>query len=198
MTALVVFLAEVCVVTLGTVRIIFVARGQAILAPLLGFFEVTSWLYAMRLVMKNLEDLSCFLAFALGFALGNLLGIVIEKKLALGTLKVHIFTQRDSDALLQGLRGADFGATMIPGHGATGPVSVVMTVIRRRQLGQVLHIIRAFDPNAFYAVDELQITSAGIFPLTQSSSHCREPETWRPVRQYDPGELAEVVERESR
>ena len=70
-----IFLAEVCVVTLGTLRIIFVARGQKLLAPLLGFFEVFIWLLAISQIMQNLSDWSCFVAFALGFTLGNFLGI---------------------------------------------------------------------------------------------------------------------------
>jgi uncharacterized protein YebE (UPF0316 family) len=192
-TIFIIFLAEVCVVTVGTLRIIFVSRGHRFLAPMLGFCEITMWLFAMRQIMQNLDDLGCFLGFALGFTLGNFLGIIIDKKLALGTLKVHVITQRNSDPLLQDLRGSDFGATRIPGHGATGPVNIIMTVIRRKQLHEVLGIIRGFDPDAFYAVDELQITSAGIFPLSQSKAESREPESWRPMRQFDPREMAETA-----
>src|SRR5712692_12038219 len=72
---LLVFLAELCVVTIGTVRIIFVARGMKILAPILGFFEVSIWLFAIGQIMQNLTDLSCYLAFAGGFTAGNYLEI---------------------------------------------------------------------------------------------------------------------------
>ena len=161
-----IFLADVCVVTLGTLRIIFISRGNKVLAPLLGFFEVTIWLYAMAQVMSNLGEWSCFLAFALGFTLGNFLGILIEKRLALGTVNIRIITHRDSAPLVESLRGANFGATRIQGHGASGPVDIIMTVIRRKQLANVVAIIEQFDPDAFYVVDELQGTSAGIFPLT--------------------------------
>src|SRR5438445_8375460 len=72
---LLVFFAETCVVTLSTVRTIFVARGWKSLAPLLGFFEVSIWLFAITQVMQNLTNLSCSIAFAGGFSLGNFLGI---------------------------------------------------------------------------------------------------------------------------
>src|ERR1044071_7902580 len=71
-----IFLAEMCVVTIGTLRIIFVARGRKYLAPLLGFFEIMSWLFAIGQVMQNLDNPVCFLAFAAGFTLGNFLGIL--------------------------------------------------------------------------------------------------------------------------
>ncbi len=101
---LTIFLAEMCVVTLGTLRIIFVARGNRVLAPLLGFFEVLIWLFAISQVMKNLDSGACFLAFALGFTLGNFLGIVIEKKLALGMASVRIITSRPAATLMDQLR----------------------------------------------------------------------------------------------
>ena len=71
----VIFLAEMFVVTLGTLRIIFVARGCTLLAPLLGLFEILSWLFAISQVMQNLGSADCFIAFALGFTLGNFLGM---------------------------------------------------------------------------------------------------------------------------
>jgi len=66
-----IFAAEVCVVTLCTIRTIFVARGMKFLAPLLGFFEVSIWLFAIGAVMKNLNDIACYAAFAGGFPLGR-------------------------------------------------------------------------------------------------------------------------------
>src|SRR3954447_12833495 len=81
-----IFAAETCVVTLSTLRTIFLARGRKYLAPTLGFFEVSLWLIAIGEVMKNLSDVRCSLAFAGGFTLGNFLGILIEQKLALGSV----------------------------------------------------------------------------------------------------------------
>src|SRR4051812_31974501 len=101
-----IFCAEVCVVTLSTVRIIFVSRGRKFLAPLLGFFEVAIWLFAIGQIMKNLNDVSCYLAFAAGFTLGNFLGILLEGRLAIGTLLVRVITPRDATCLVEGLRAA--------------------------------------------------------------------------------------------
>src|SRR5437763_16980570 len=96
---LVIFVAEVCVVTVSTLRIIAIARGQTVLAPVLGFFEVTTWLFAIGEVMPNLDNIACALGFALGSTPGNFLGLLIETKLALGTGVVRIITHRDATAL---------------------------------------------------------------------------------------------------
>jgi uncharacterized protein YebE (UPF0316 family) len=159
-----IFLAEVAVVTFGTLRIIFVARGQKVIAPILGFFEVFIWLLAISQVMQNLSDWSCFVAFALGFTLGNYLGILIEQRLALGTVIVRIITHRDATDLVEQLRAANFGFTCVEGQGATGKVQIVLTIVKRKQLAEVVALIKAYHPGAFYAVDDLQSASEGIFP----------------------------------
>ena len=44
---LLIFFARIIDVTLGTMRIIFVSKGERLLAPLLGFFEVFIWIIAI-------------------------------------------------------------------------------------------------------------------------------------------------------
>ena len=163
-----IFLAEMCVVTIGTLRIIFIARGWRFLAPILGFFEVVTWLFAISQVMQHLNSPVCFLAFALGFTAGNFLGMYIERTLAIGKVIVRIVTNRDPSELLDELRSGSFGYTCVQGEGATGPVRIVMTVIPRRCLEEVIRLVEICQPRAFYAVDELQTASDGIYPLADS------------------------------
>jgi uncharacterized protein YebE (UPF0316 family) len=166
--ALVVFAAEMCVVTLATLRIIFIGRGLKVLAASVGFFEINIWLFAIGQVMTNLNDLGCFFGFAAGFTLGNYLGVFIENKLALGTQVVRTITTRDSADLINMLRLAGYGVTRLHAEGTTGPVQVVFTVIQRKQLRQVVGIITQFDPRAFYSVEDVQLAMAGVFPAART------------------------------
>jgi uncharacterized protein YebE (UPF0316 family) len=159
-----VFFAELCVVTLSTLRIIFIARGNRVLPPVLGFFEISIWLFAIGKVMQNLSDPGCFLGFAGGFTLGNFLGVMIERWLALGNVVVRTITHRDATVLIDSLKAAQFGVTSLDAEGGKGPVKMVFTVVRRKELETVLAIVRNFDPNAFYSVDEIQEAGSGIFP----------------------------------
>jgi uncharacterized protein YebE (UPF0316 family) len=161
---LVVFLAELLVVTISTIRIIFVSRGMRILAPLLGFFEITIWLYAITRIMQNLNTSIC-LAFAAGFTLGNYLGILIEEKLAMGTALVRLITGKDPGELVGKLARADFGVTCMEGQGATGRVQVILTVVKRKEVERVVSLIKQFDPKIFYSIDEVQTVNEGVFPL---------------------------------
>ena len=43
-----IFCARICDVTIGTVRILLLARGRKFLVPVLGFIEVMIWLLAVE------------------------------------------------------------------------------------------------------------------------------------------------------
>src|SRR5262245_34166372 len=154
------------VVTFGTLRIIAVSRGQKFVAPCLGFVEIVIWLFAISQVMQHLNNGWCFIAFAFGFMVGNFLGILIEKTLAMGLAQVSVITPPGAQELVQALRADDFGVTCLTGHGAQGPVQIVFTVVRRRQLARVLDLIETMHPGAFYAVDQVTAVSEGIFPAS--------------------------------
>ncbi len=174
-----VFFAETCVVTLSTIRTICITRGQKGLAAMIGFFEVSIWLFAIGQIMQNLSNVGCYLAFASGFSLGNFLGIIIEKRLALGTVVVQITTNRDAAELVENLKAANYGVTLLDAQGAIGPVRVVFTVIKRKQLQEVITIIKSFDPRAFYAVNDLQSAAEGIFPAADKHSPSALPSLMR-------------------
>jgi len=72
---------------------------------------------------------------------------------------VRVITGQDARRLVDLLRDAGCGVTRVGGHGLMGPVEIVCTVIRRRRLGDVLSLVKRFDPDAFYSVDDLQTTA---------------------------------------
>jgi len=162
---LLIFMARICDVTIGTVRIIFVTRGRKFLAPLIGFFEILIWLLAIGKVMQNLNNIFCYIAYAGGFAAGNFIGIYIEEKMAMGTLVVHIVTGKDASELIENLRTRGYGITSMPAEGSTGRVHVIYTVIKRGDLKDVVATIKKFNPKAFYSVEDVRFVKEGIFPL---------------------------------
>jgi uncharacterized protein YebE (UPF0316 family) len=177
---LLIFVAEMCVVTISTVRIISLSRGMKYTAALLGLVEIVVWLFAIGQVMQNLNSLGCSLAFAVGFSLGNYLGVLIDQKLALGFLVVRVITARDPAQLVAGLKAAGYGVTRVDGRGGTGPVCIVLTVIARREFDNVIALLQRFDPNIFYSVDSLQTAAAGVFPLTRGRT-ATTMQAWRSV-----------------
>ncbi|MCK4429937.1 MAG: hypothetical protein KAW19_01415, partial [Candidatus Aminicenantes bacterium] len=112
-----ILLARVLDVTLGTMRIVFVSREFKYLPSLLGFFEVLIWLFAIRTIMQNLNNVICYIAYAVGFALGNFIGIYIEKRLAIGKSILRIITNKDATELITHLRSTGYGVTSMDAQG---------------------------------------------------------------------------------
>ncbi|MFV0481533.1 MAG: DUF2179 domain-containing protein [Campylobacteraceae bacterium] len=155
---LLICLARITDVTIGTVRIIFVSKGMKNIAPILGFVEICIWLTAITQVMENLTNPINFFAYALGYSLGNYLGIYIEGKIALGAVVIRIITKRDSHSLITKLREKG-SVTVIDAEGNNGPVNVIFMVIKRAEINQVLPIILHFNPNAVYSIQDVRHAS---------------------------------------
>ncbi len=159
-----IFVARVCDVTLGTLRIIFISRGRRKLAPLLGFFEVLIWIVVIGQLVQHLHSVTAYICYAGGFAAGNFVGMWLEERLALGTFVLRVIISDDGETLARKIHEAGFGATRIDGQGAAGPVKLIYTIVKRRHVNQVLAIIHATAPNAFVSIEEVRSTEKGIFP----------------------------------
>jgi uncharacterized protein YebE (UPF0316 family) len=163
-----IFVARVIDVSLGTVRVIFVSRGLKYLAPVVGFFEILIWLLAIGQIMKNLSNPACYIAYAGGFAMGNFVGIHIAEKLSLGLVMIRVVTKKDAASLVDFLKAENYGVTSVDGHGTSGQVKVVFTIVPRREARSVVELIKKFNPQAFYSVEEVGLVERGIFPVRKS------------------------------
>jgi uncharacterized protein YebE (UPF0316 family) len=167
---LLVFSARLIDVTLGTLRIIFISRGRKYLAPLLGFVEVLIWITVVSQIVGGARSIIAYLAYAAGFAVGNYVGMLLEERLAIGTLVVRVILPHEGKELVGRLREAGYGATFVNGHGGSGPVVVIYTVVMRKQLERVIDLIHELHPKAFFTVEELRSVQQGIFPVQSSST----------------------------
>lgn len=168
-----IFFARILDVSLGTLRIIYIGKGRRLLAPLLGFVEVFVWIVVISQLVQHISNIIGYLAYAAGFAVGNYVGIVIENRLAIGTLVVRAIVSHQPDALVQALKTAGYGVTCFDARGAEGPVKVIYTVINRRELDDVVHLMRLSHPHIFYTVEEARTANEGVFHRSQPLDHLR-------------------------
>jgi len=164
---LLIMLARIIDVSIGTIRLMFVAKGFRYLAPILGFFEVLIWIIAIGQIMKNLNNSLSYLAYAGGFAIGNYIGILIESKLSLGMVVVRIITQNNSKKLIDYLKNTRLGVTQVDAEGVYSKVKILLTVVRRSDLHKVINAIMYYNPKAFYSVEDIRQVSEGVFPGRQ-------------------------------
>ncbi len=160
---LLIFFARIADVTLDTVRIIFISKGKKYLAPLLGFVEILIWLLAITRIFENLDNWTCYLGYAAGFATGNFVGIVVEEKIALGVELIRIITRRDPTNLINSLKGKGFGITYINAQGSQGDVGIIYSVIKRSDLKEFIKYMKEYNPNAFYTIEDIRFVNKEVF-----------------------------------
>lgn len=152
-----IFLARVADVSLGTVRTILVFRGYRLLAAVLGFFEVLIWLLAAGQVLQDLSAWYYATAYAAGFAAGNAAGMWLEARLAMGSQLVRVVSASPEVRLARRLRAIGHSVVEIRGElDEDQPVEILFLVERRRAFGDLLETILAADPHALCTTTDVR------------------------------------------
>ncbi len=158
-TAVAIFVARITDVTVGTIRTVMVVNGYRLAAWALGFVEVIIWVLAVSRVITQLDTPAYVIAFALGAATGNFIGITIEQRLALGEQIVRVFSRKGRE-IAGVLRDSGHRVTEIDGRGRTGPVELLFVKTKRRDAKHIAREARRIDPECFYIVDDVRMSSA--------------------------------------
>jgi uncharacterized protein YebE (UPF0316 family) len=163
-----IFLSRIGDVTIGTIRIILVSKGNKLISPLLGFFEVLIWLIAITRIFEHLDNWLCYFAYAAGFATGNFVGVVVEEKLALGNELIRIITRHDASELIKILREKGYGITSLKAQGSAGDVGVIYCIIKRSNQKDFIMFMKKYNPNAFYTIEDIRMVNRSLNPINKS------------------------------
>jgi uncharacterized protein YebE (UPF0316 family) len=150
----VIFGLRIVDVSLATIRILLAVRGHKLVVPFIGFVEVLVWVFAAGNAIRYLDSGWHVLGYAAGFSTGSVVGLLIEERLAIGFATIRVVSRVAGDELADALRTIGFGVTEFAGEGRDGPVEVVYTVCRRRDIGRVIDEVERWDAQAFITVEE--------------------------------------------
>jgi uncharacterized protein YebE (UPF0316 family) len=160
---LLIFLLRVCDMSLDTLRVLFVLRGQRSLAWILGFFQSALWVLAITSVISNLDDWWNIIGYAAGFATGNVVGMLIYERLPVGHANVRIVSPHLGNAVANAIRSAGYAATELSGRGRDGMVSMISSSVRRRDIMRIRNKVFEVDPEAFITVEEVRPLHRGFW-----------------------------------
>ena len=121
------------------------------------------WVIAITSVLNNLENLWNIVAYASGFATGNVVGMIIEERLAIGHSHLRIISSRRGDAIVEAVRAAGYAATEVAGRGKDGTVALISCSVRRRDISRVQKEIYKEDPDAFVTLEEIRPLHRGYW-----------------------------------
>lgn len=168
MTGALVFFARICDVSIGTVRTIVTVQGRTVVAFVLAIFEITIWILVASTVINQVKEKPLLVIFyAFGYATGNVVGIMAERRLAFGLIILKVIVERDTgDRIAEKLRKLGQPVTIFRGEGMKGPVSELYIACRRRDLKWILPEVRAIDSQAFYVIEQARDMSKILRPVS--------------------------------
>jgi len=160
---LIIFLLRVSGMSLDTIRVLFVFRGKKSLAWVLGFFQSLLFVIAITTVLANLDNLFNIVAYAAGFATGNVVGMLIENRLAVGHIHMTVFSPFSGPRIVDALRKSGYGVTEVSGRGRNGMVSVLHIAVLRKNVMDVETIVLEMDKDAFITAEDVRPIRRGFW-----------------------------------
>ncbi len=170
LTGIAVFLARIVDVSLGTLRTISIVKGMMWMAFWIGILEISIWLVVMSTVILKIQEVPVLgVFFVFGFAFGNVVGIMIEKRLLIGDIVLRVISRKHPLHMTQALRQAGFRVTTFQGEGMSGPVVELYMICRRRERKKIINLVHKFEPDAFYVSEQAGDASKPYGPTVRST-----------------------------
>jgi uncharacterized protein YebE (UPF0316 family) len=158
-----IFLLRVSDMTLDTLRVLVVMRGRKAIAWILGFFQAAIFVLAISSVLKDLNNIANVFGYAAGFATGNVIGMWIEERLAIGHTHLRIVSSRRGSAIADRLREDGYAVTEVAGRGKDGMVTVLNCSVLRKNVDRVRKIINDVDAEAFITAEDVRPVRRGFW-----------------------------------
>ena len=163
LSAFLIFGLRITDMSLDTLRMLFMMRGRQALVWTIGLFQSAVYVLAITKVLSNLNNPLTVLGYAAGFATGNVIGMIIEERLAIGHIHLEIISQRRGVALAKALRKAGYGVTETSARGKDGTVRVLSASILRKDLAHARHIVHETDEDAFMTSEDVRPIRRGFW-----------------------------------
>jgi uncharacterized protein YebE (UPF0316 family) len=158
-----IFLLRVSDMTLDTLRVLVVMRGRKGYAWILGFIQSAIFVLAISFVLSNLKNPLNIVGYAAGFATGNVVGMLIEERMAIGHILLSIVSPRLGSAIAELLRKEGYAVTEISARGKDGTVNLLNANVLRKNAERVRKLVNEIDPDAFITSEDVRPVRRGFW-----------------------------------
>jgi uncharacterized protein YebE (UPF0316 family) len=161
--AALIFSLRVLDMSLDTLRVLFVMRGRKKIAWVLGFFQSAIFVTAISTVLSNLGNPLNIIGYAAGFATGNVVGMIIEERLAIGHTSINIISSRLGTAIAEHMRKNGYAVTEISARGKDGMVTMLNILVLRKNVDKARKLVDEIDPEAFITIEDVRPVRRGFW-----------------------------------
>jgi uncharacterized protein YebE (UPF0316 family) len=162
-SALIIFALRVVGVTFATLRILTVVSGGKFLAWLFGFLQALTYVLTIGWVFSDLGNWMKLIGYAMGFATGLVVGMLIESRLAFGFTNLQVVSPHRGLEMAQGLREQGYAVTEVSAHGKDGAVEILHCSVMRKYESKIFAAISNLDPEAFITAKNVYCIQNGFW-----------------------------------
>ncbi len=163
MIYLFIILAKIVEVSMATIRMVLITKGERKIGAIIAFFEVSLWVILVSTVLDNImENPLKIIAYAVGFSIGNYLGSWIEEKIGIGLAEMQvILMESQSVPVIEKLREQGYAVTVIDGSGKNHPRKILLMYVQRNKIRECANLIKAVQENAVITVSDKKAIYGG-------------------------------------
>lgn len=161
---IIIFCAKIVEVTISTIRLVYINKGERVKGSILAFIEIMIWLIVVSSVLNNItEDPIKVFIYAAAFSLGNYIGITIESKIAVGLASIQVVVSKETGEILaEVLRDESYGVTIIDGKGKDDSKKILLFIqLKRKKIPEAVKIIKQTAPQAYITVNDIKSMVGG-------------------------------------
>lgn len=160
-----IFTGKVMEVSMGTLRIVLINRGERLKGSIIAFIEIIFWLVIASSVLEGWkQDVFKGLTYALAYAAGNYAGSWLDEWLAFGlsSLQIVVPTLEETKKLSLYLQSLGYGITSIDVKGRNEDDHyMLIMMIKRKNLKNVMNEIQQYCPAAMITVSDVKAVRGG-------------------------------------
>ncbi len=160
-----IFALRVINMSLDTLRIRMMARGQKPLAFVFGVIETLIYLYTLSSIIQNLDNWVNIAAYSLGFGVGSIVGMLLDERLAVGYTHLRVISPNRGALIAETLRGEGFAVTEFSGRGRDGTVSMLSVSVKRKHSRKARELVESLDDSAFITAEDLTPLRRGYWGM---------------------------------
>ncbi|MFH1390986.1 MAG: DUF5698 domain-containing protein [Candidatus Diapherotrites archaeon] len=174
-----IFLARIVDVSMGTLRVIFIAKGFKYYAPIVGFFESVIWLLAISQIILNITNTWLIIVYGLGFAAGTFSGIWLEEKISLGKARIRFVIRTNYIAVMDALEKEGYRLTVVTADYKRDTAKIITLLTDRKKIKKVIKIVNGINSKVFYSIEDVR-------KVSEEEDISEEKSTIQYIKEFDP------------
>ncbi len=146
---LLLLVVQVLYVPLLALRTISMVKKLTLLTAIFGFLESIIYVFGLAIVFTGEQSILQMFVYALGFAIGLIVGIQIENKIAIGYTSIIVNIRDLNQELVDKLRESGYGVTVFLGEGKDSIRYRLEILTKRTRENELMQLIENYEPHAF-------------------------------------------------